>query len=267
MNTNFITHEPAGEYHARSRNGEFMSSHLLADFRESPALFRKEINGEIEQKDTPAFVLGRAAHSLILEGHTAFDRDFVVTDGPVNPKTGEPYGTKTKAYADWLATQDREVVSGKDYSFILNLQRSVHLHAAASELLASGEAEGVVRAEYCGVPCQIRMDWFSPESGLVDLKTCDSLKWFEADCRRYGYIFQLAFYRAVIRVVTGVTVPIHIIAVEKNEPFATGVWQLTGDVLDTAERINEAALERYKKCLYTGVWPTGYEDIRIIDSL
>ena len=267
MNTNFIIHEPAGEYHARSRSGEFMSSHLLADFRESPALFRKKITGEIEQKDTPAFILGRAAHSLILEGRTTFDRDFVVSDGPINPKTGEAYGTKTKAYADWLATQEREIVSGKDYSFILNLQKSVHLHAAASELLAKGEAEGVVRAEYCGVPCQIRMDWFSPESGLVDLKTCDSLKWFESDCRRYGYIFQLAFYRAVIRVVTGIAVPIHIIAVEKNEPFATGVWQLTGDVLDTAERINEAALERYKKCLYTGVWPTGYEDIRIIDSL
>lgn len=267
MDTNFIIHEPANEYHARSRSGEFMSSHLLADFRESPALYRKEINGEIEQKDTPAFVLGRAAHSLILEGCASFDRDFVVSDGPVNPRTGEPYGAKTKMYADWLATQDREVVSGKDYSFILNLQRSVHLHAAASELLAKGEAEGVVRAEYCGVPCQIRMDWFSPESGLVDLKTCDSLKWFEFDCRRYGYIFQLAFYRAVIRIVTGVTVPIHIIAVEKNEPFATGVWQLTGEVLDLAERINDAALERYKKCQFTGIWPTGYEDIRIIDSL
>ena len=34
-----------------------------------------------------------------------------------------------------------------------------------------------------------------------------------------------------------------------------------------AERINEAALERYRKCQYTGVWPTGYEDIRLIDSL
>ena len=49
-------------------------------------------------------------------------------DCPVNPKTGEPYGTKTKTYADWLASQDREVVSGKDYAFILNLQKSVHHH-------------------------------------------------------------------------------------------------------------------------------------------
>ena len=267
MNISFITSESADEYHARSRSGEFMSSHRLADFRESPALFFKEIGGEIEQKDTPAFTLGRAAHSLILEGRYAFDRDFVVADGPVNPRTGEPYGVKTKAYADWLATQDCEVVSGRDYAFILNLQKSVHLHAAASELLGIGLAEGVVRAEYCGVPCQIRMDWYNPDRGLVDLKTCDSLKWFESDCRRFGYIYQMAFYRAVIRIAAGVTVPIHIIAVEKNEPFATGVWQLTGDVLDIAERINEAALERYRKCLYTGVWPTGYEDVRIIDSL
>ena len=267
MNSNFITHEPADIYHARSRSGEFMSSHLLADFRESPALFRKEINGEIEQKDTPAFVLGRAAHSLILEGRTAFDRDFVVTDGPVNPRTGEPYGAKTKAYAEWLAAQDRAVVSGKDYSFILNLQRSVHLHAAASELLASGEAEGVVRAEYCGVPCQIRMDWFSPEHGLVDLKTCDQLKWFESDCRRYGYIHQLAFYRAIIRQVTGETVPVKIIAVEKNEPFACGVWKLGEEMLDLVELSNQKALLTYRECCATGNWPTGYEEIRTITSL
>ena len=267
MNIDFITHEPADIYHARSRNGEFMSSHLLADFRESPALFRKEINGEIEQKDTQAFILGRAAHCLILEGGAAFDRNFVISDGPINPKTGEPYGAKTKAYAEWLAAQDQEVISFKDFTFIMNLQKSVHLHAAASELLASGEAEGVVRAEYCGVPCQIRMDWVSPESGLVDLKTCDSLKWFESDCRRYGYIFQLAFYRAVIRIATGVTVPVHIVAVEKNEPFATGVWQLTGEVLDLAENVNEAALVRYKKCQYTGIWPTGYEEVRVINTL
>ena len=83
-------------------------------------------------------------------------------------------------------------------------------------MLADGVAEGVVRAEYNSVPCQIRMDWFSPESGLADLKTCDSLKWFESDCRRYGYIYQMAFYRAVIRETTGVSVPVHIIAVEKR---------------------------------------------------
>ena len=111
------------------------------------------------------------------------------------------------------------------------------------------------------------MDWFSPKHGLVDLKTCDALKWFEADCRRYGYIHQLAFYRAVIREATGETVPVQIVAVEKSEPFATGVWKLTPEVLDYAEEINRAALARYRQCRQSGSWPTGYEATRIIDNL
>ena len=78
-NTNFIIHEPADEYHARSRNGEFMSSHLLADFRESPALYRRKVSGEIAESESSAFVMGRAAHCLILEGRNAFDREYVVT--------------------------------------------------------------------------------------------------------------------------------------------------------------------------------------------
>jgi hypothetical protein len=111
------------------------------------------------------------------------------------------------------------------------------------------------------------MDWFSGKYELVDLKTCDSLKWFESDCRRFGYLFQMAFYRAVIREATGIAVPVHIVAVEKNEPFSTGVWKLTDEVLELAELGNKAALERYRNCRASGVWPTGYEEVRIIDTL
>ena len=229
----------------------------------------------------------------ILEGRAAFDEQYLVADGPVNPKTGEPYGKATKAYAEWIAAQTREIVSPRDFGFIVKLQKSVWLHDAASALLDDGVSEATVRAEYRGVPCQIRMDWFSREYGLVDLKTCDSLKWFEAECRRkrseadsliaaiaaalgakrrrvcrrFGYLYQMAFYRAVLREATGETVPVHLIAVEKNEPFSTGVWEIAGEVLDQAEEVNKAALARYRKCLYTGHWPTGYEDTRIISSL
>ncbi len=263
----FIIHEPAEQYHAESKAGRYMSSHMLADFRESPALYRKEILGQIEESESPAFALGRAAHCLILEGKAEFDSRYLVADGPVNPKTGEPFGRTTKAYAEWRTTQKREIVSGRDYNFIMKLQSAVWLHPVASELLSDGVAEGVVRAEYSGVPCQIRMDWFSGKYGLVDLKTCDSLKWFESDCRRFGYLFQMAFYRAVIRKATGRNVPVHIVAAEKNEPFSTGVWKLTDEVLDLAELVNKAALERYRNCCVSGVWPTGYEDARIIDTL
>ena len=265
--TNFIIHESADEYHARSRSGEFMSSHLLADFRESPALYRRKVSGEIQESESSAFVMGRAAHCLILEGRNAFDREYVVSDGPINPRTGESYGRNTKAFAEWAATQEREIISGKDFNYLLKHQRGVRLHPIATELLADGIAEGVVRAEYYSVPCQIRMDWFSLKCGLVDLKTCDTLHWFESDCRRYGYIQQLAFYRAILRTVTGQNFPVHIIAVEKNEPFSAGVWKLTDDVLNLAERSNQVALKRFRTCCDSGIWPTGYEDLRIINTL
>lgn len=267
MNTDKILTIPAEEYHAESRNGRYMSSHLLADFRESPELYHRKVTGEIAQTESPALALGRAAHCLILEGRMAFDDQYLVSDGPVNARTNEPYGKTTKSYSDWLAVQTKEVLSCRDYGFITKLQKSVWLHDVATQLLDKGSPEGVLRAEYCGVPCQIRMDWFSPEYGLVDLKTCDSLKWFENDCRRYGYLYQMAFYHAVIEKALDVSVPVHIIAVEKNEPFSAGVWELSPGVLEEAKQVNEAALARYRKCLYTGHWPTGYEGTRIISSL
>ena len=46
------------------------------------------MQGKIKKTESAAFILDRAAHSLILEGRDAFDREYVVSDGPINPKTG-----------------------------------------------------------------------------------------------------------------------------------------------------------------------------------
>lgn len=257
---------PAEEYHADARAGRYLSSHLLGDFRRSPALYRKKTTGEIPPSDSPALLLGRAAHSLILEGRAAFDGEFLVSDGPTNPKTGEPFGRLSKAYQEWAAEQTRAVVSEKDFGFLVKLQRAVWLNRIASELLAEGFAEGTVRRVYCGTPCQIRCDWFGP-AGLVDLKTCDNLDCFEVAARAYGYVHQMAFYRAILREASGETVPVHLIAVEKNEPLRCGVWRVADAVLDEAERQNEAAVARLLECRRTDTWPTGYEDVRLLCDL
>ncbi|MCA9267840.1 MAG: PD-(D/E)XK nuclease-like domain-containing protein, partial [Planctomycetales bacterium] len=115
--------------------------------------------------------------------------------------------------------------------------------------------------------CQIRMDWFDPHQGIVDLKTCDDLTWFEADARRFGYGHQVAFYRAVAAQVIGVAMPVYFIAVEKKEPYRTGAWQVSGDTLAAAQRKNEAAIERLQRCEQSGDWPTGYEECRCFDHV
>lgn len=264
---NWYHFEPADEYHARSRSGEFLSSHLLDDFRKSPLLYYKKIHGEIPAEDSTAFLFGRAVHALTLEGIDAFQKEFIVSDGPINEKTGKVFGKTSGVYQDWLAEQDRDVISVNQWQEVAKLNMSVRENREARKLLANGFAEAVVRTHLFGVPCQIRMDWFNPDEGLVDLKTCAELRWFEADARRYGYIRQLAFYRAAIRAVTGITVPVHIVAVEKCEPYASGVWYLTEEVLDAAEIQLESTMKKYKNCIETNIWPTGYETIRVLDEL
>ena len=137
----------------------------------------------------------------------------------------------------------------------------------AKKLLSNGCAESVVRAKLEGLMCQIRMDWFNPDFGIVDLKTAAELQYFKADCRRFGYVYQLAFYRSVLRQVTGKNYNVAIIGVEKVEPFAAGVWIVTPEVLDLAENSNKAALQKLKECINNNVFPTGYEEPGVIDEM
>ena len=239
----FFADIPAKTYHEEARAGKYLSSHLLGDFRHCPRLYRQKMTGEIPPQDTAAYWMGRAVHTLVCEGRAAFDKEFLVTDGPVNPKTGEPFGKLTRAYKEWAAAQKLTPVSTSDFGFMTKLQSAVWLHPIAGELLDGGWAEGTVRTTYNGEPVQIRIDYFNPnfrdeltgrEGAIIDLKTCESIDFFESDARRYGYLHQLAFYREVMRIASGEEFPVYIIAVEKKAPYRVGVWKLAPEALDDA---------------------------------
>ena len=59
---------PEEDYHRAAREGEFVGSHQLADFRTCPRLYHKKMTGEIERTDSSAFQFGLALHKLALEG-------------------------------------------------------------------------------------------------------------------------------------------------------------------------------------------------------
>jgi len=256
--------EPAEVYHAKA--GEYLSSHLLAEFRRNPLLFHKKELGLIQDQDRPAYVLGRAAHVLILEGRGTYELAYAF-GGPINPKTGQPFGNRTKAFQDWETAQGKPVLDDDQAALIESLNASVLSHNHAAALLADGVAEAVIRAEYCGLPCQARLDWLNFEHGIVDLKTCDNLDWLQMDARSYGYVYQLAFYRSLAATITGQRLPVHMIAVEKREPLRTGVWRMSEEVLGLAQKENEEAIARLIACREKDEWLTGYEDIRTFDLL
>ena len=256
--------EPAEAYHAKE--GRYLSSHQLLDFIKCPWLHRKKALGLVKPTESMAYLVGRAAHARILEGRDVYEAQFAL-GGPVNPRTGKPFGTGTKAFAEWAEAQGKPVLSHEQVDHIEQMAAGVAMNDQAVELLLYGRSEGVVRAGYCGMPCQIRIDWLHPHRGIVDFKTCDDLTWFEADARRYSYHRQMAFYRAVLgQVLDGRLVPVHLVAVEKKEPFRCGVWRISDDTLAIAQRENEAAIRRLLDCHARDHWPTGYEDIRILDA-
>jgi len=267
----FFADVPSEEYHQAAREGKCLSSHLLGDFRKSPLLYNKKMNGEIEPTESAALAVGRAVHVLILEGRGRFDEEFQVSDGPINPKTGEPFGRLTKAYKEWATAQTKEVVSGSDFAFMSKLRESVWAHPVARELLDDGIAEQTVRTRYCGEPCQIRMDWFRADyegrPAIVDLKTASDLTYFEGDARRFGYPAQLSFYREVLEAASDgeIVADCFLVAIEKIEPFRCGVWKLTDGILESCALANERAIAELRECRRTNTWPTRTEDLRILD--
>lgn len=261
MNTDLFITEPADVYHAKSV--DYLSSHQLIDFIRCPWGYHKRRTSVTPEKEETAFLVGRAAHSLILEGREVYENEFAV-GGPVNPNTGKPFGPTTKKFIEWAQSQDRPVLPADKAEMIETMREAVDRSELAKELLNNGRAEGVVRTNYRDVPCQIRVDWFNPDYGIVDLKTCDDLDFFQFDAKKYRYHNQMAFYQSVLHAFSGEILPVYLVGVEKKEPFRCGVWQALRETLDNARGENEAAIERLQKARETDVWPTGYEELRFL---
>lgn len=262
-----ICTEPEEEYHARSRSGEYLSSHMLAKFREMPYKYWATIAGKIVEPDRSEYIIGRASHKLILEGQDAFNEEYIVSDGPINERTGKNYGRDTKAYQEWLAEQTGQVITTAEFEEIRLMREAIESHKEIKEKFLSfpGVPEAVVRSELEGIKCQIRMDLFISDVGIIDLKTCRDITFFDYDIRSFGYAFQLAFYQDVLERYTGKKLPVYIIAIDKTPLHVAGYWKLPDSELEFASRINIAAIRRLKECRQTGKWPTGFERMQIFN--
>lgn len=257
-----LSAEPAHEYHAKA--GKYLSSHQLIDFMSCPWLYRKKQLGLLADEDTPALLVGRATHVRILEGRDVYQTQFAL-GGPINPRTNKPFGSTTKAFTEWAECQNKPVLSFENAELIEQMAGGVAMNDEAIDLLLYGRCEGVIRTTYCDTPCQVRLDWVHPHRGIVDLKTTADLTWFENETKRWRYHNQLAFYQAVLAQVIGQFVPVHLIAVEKVEPFRCGVWRVSDNTLAIARQENEAAIRRLRRACEIDAFPTGYEEIRLLD--
>ena len=250
------------EYDAARRI--YMGSHALESFRRSPRRFQMEARGLVKPADSTAYAFGRAFHCYLLEGESAFFGRHVVSEGPINDRTGKPFGRDTKAFTDWLMVQAGEVITGEEFARIQSMAATVGEIAGTEILRGQGKPEVTIRGQMMGVDCQSRLDWLDVEARtFLDVKTCANLEDFERSFARFAYGRQLAFYREMLRGLgQGSDWRVLVLAIEKDEPFRGQVYQLMDSTLLVAREEVLRGLEQYRRVFGEfgeAVWPISYE--------
>lgn len=232
-------------YHAHPAIGSTTAKLML----KSKQLFRDAITGDYRVKDSAAFVSGRLLHLAALEPEKF--AALTTTTGPINPKTGLPFGRESKAFAEWQA--DHPQITVIDEWIGRSISRCP---AAVLEILtAPGEAEAsVIRDTGLSFEAKARPDWWVDRRCIYDLKSCKDIDQAERDVAKFHYWFSEGWYRAWCKDETGQTQDFAWIFAEKHPPFRWRIvrpdacYRMYSD--DQVERILAALADGYR----TGDW-------------
>lgn len=241
---------PSDQYHAEPRLNNSSIKQLL----KSPAHYQAYLSASREP--TKAMIIGSATHTAVLEPHL-FDEQYIVAPDDLDKRTKEG---KT-AFAELLKS-GKTILTASDHAIITAIAQSVLNHFTAKTLLSTGNAEVSIYTDIDGVPAKCRMDWLRP--GLIlDLKTTDdaSPSGFSRSVAQYGYDVQAAWYIDCAKA-EGLGIETFIfIAVEKEPPYAVGIYELDTDSIEVGRRKYQRALSIWKHCTATDEWPGYSEDI------
>lgn len=255
----------ANEYHDPTITGDWLSN---SDARQliddgCPAQFRYDRDNGI-RKTSAAFSMGHAVHAAILgKGETIAVRPAEWSDW------------RKQAARDWRAEQEaagRSVILPEDAAIVEAMAAAVHQHERAHELLSQPGRPEVALFwvdPSTGVQRRALVDYLpdSPDTNgvmrVVDLKSADEVAPNDKMERK---LYDHAWHRQATTIADGVValglaaeVDFHFIVQSKKAPHLVTVVRLDSD----AERIggieNRRAIDVYKRCVETGIWP-GFAD-------
>jgi hypothetical protein len=221
-----------------------------------PARFRHQLDtGAVTVKRE--FDVGHAVHTLVLGS------------GPVLVLV-DAEEWRTKAVKEHVATireAGRVPMRPSDWNAAHAMADAVRKHRAGRKLLSHGLPERALiwQDPATGVMCRAKADWLRPD-GIVDLKTTQSAApdALSKSVYNFGYYLQAAFYLRGFRAVADRTVAavpfFGFVAVETAPPYLVHAHQLSDRALAYGDRKVSEALERYRDCMASGVWPGFPED-------
>lgn len=248
--------EPMGltnaEYHARPE----ISKSGLDLVRRSPLHYwNRFLNPDrVIEPPTLAMTLGSALHTRVLEPHL-YDDEYIVVPEGIDRRTKE-------GKLRWADFEDeaggKTLLKAEDATRIEAMAAAIHRHPAASVVLRT---KGLCEQSYfwkddaTGVECKCRPDWHSADRTLIaDVKTTEdaSPKGFVRSVMKWRYHVQAAFYSRGLGASDFL-----FIAVEKQPPFAVGVYATPIELIQRGEFEMKQDLELIAKCRAENKWP-GY---------
>jgi exodeoxyribonuclease VIII len=255
--TPFLGHVPDlsnDEYHDALGTSKTMLDEIAAA---SPLHFwakRLDPNRVREQRDV--WDVGNAIHTAILEPDLLLDRVAGAPECDRRTKEG-----KAIAAAFELENAGKVQLKHDTFQMVLAVRDAAYRHPVASGLLSRGRAEQSYFAPdpETGALLKCRCDYiYDDASMIIDVKSAvdASPTGFGRAAANFRYDLQAAWYPDVVELATGAR-PAHFvwIAMEKDFPFAIGVYVATEDQVKRARAVCRRDLLNILEHERTQLWP------------
>lgn len=229
-------------YHHEAPYSEYLSSSQLKRYAVSPKAFKFALDHPEPQTDAKR--LGSLFHDLMAcsaehndngtKAIAEWMRHIAIFDPPKNEKTGQLYGSTTKAYKEAYeaflqANKGKMIASDEELSLVQKMSQSLLCDSGATseqvrKLLKWAKATEVsyFYETEDGIKLKVRPDLLT-KTKLVDWKTC-SLDSLDEDSIarqiiKYRYDVSLAMYQYVLHAIEGKWYTPILVFVQKQEPF------------------------------------------------
>jgi hypothetical protein len=200
--------------------------------------------------------IGSALHCRVLEGKEEFESRFLLKPDGV--------AFNTKEGKEWkLANKGKTILAKSDYDNVLGMADSLFamdwFNPDQNDYRKYNELS--VYWDVDGIPCKGRLDRLVDMGDhllVLDLKTTDSVEYSTFLKKVTGglnYVFQAAWYAEAASVAFDKPAKFIFIGIERSEPWATGIFEVSTEMMaEGVAQINKAR-KLLKKCLSTKQWP------------
>lgn len=244
---------PEADYHGDRDSLSVSGAKVLL---KAPALFRWQQDHPVHKN---VFDFGTAAHRLVL----GVGCDLIVHEYDPE-KVKSPKATKAwKDQQGEVRKAGNVLLLPEEHATVTAMADQLSSHSLATRLLSEGEAEVSAYAvdEATGIMRRGRFDWLGPRV-LTDYKTAASVDPRDLAGRygvvkKLGYDSQAAWYTDLARDLGHPASAFAFIFQAKEPPFLVTVAYVRDDDLWEARARNRHALERFRDCRDSGLWP-GY---------